>query len=128
MKLAALSLSSPPTLEGRPAAAPAIAELLALRDVEVVDVAPLGGVERAIVPRPSAELLRLPAPPTRALDGTALFRALGEAVERFDDTAQAPIRASRDAVRAEGRMIALLRGLHGLESNIRAEITRRARA
>lgn len=108
--------------------APAIAELIALRDLEVVDLAPLGGVETAPAARPHAELLRLPPPPRRAATGLALFTELGRAVERFDATVDRPIRAPREAVEAEGRMIALLRGIHGLESQIRSEVARRARA
>lgn len=132
MKLTALPLHVPLSRAEAPdvgsSGSPAIAELLALRDVEVVDVAPLGGVERAARARPSAELLRLPPPPVRSLGGQALFGELGRAVERFDATARQPVRAPREAVTAEARMIALVRGIHGLEAEIRGEISRRARA
>ncbi len=132
MKLTALALHTPAAdlhpVGVAPSSAPAIAELLALRDVEVVDVAPLGGVERAAQARPSAELLRLPPPPLRAATGQALFVELGRAVERFDEAGQRPARAPREAVAAEARMIALIRGIHGLEADIRGEIARRARA
>lgn len=111
-----------------PSSTPAIAELLALRDLEIVDVASLGGVERAPASRPHAELLRLPPPPLRAPSGAALYAELGRAVARFDATESVAVRAPREQVLAEGRMIALIRGLHGLEAQIRGEMARRARA
>ena len=115
-------------VELAPPSTPAIAELLALRDLEIVDVASLGGVERAPAARPHAELLRLPPPPIRASTGAALYAELGRAVARFDATESAAVRAPREQVLAEGRMIALVRGLHGLEAQIRSEMARLARA
>jgi len=107
---------------------PSIDELNALRDLEIVDVSPLSGMGRAVAPPASADHLRLPPPPRRAATGYALYVALGRALERFDHTFRLPVAASREAVAAEARMMTLLGGIHGIERDIRQEISRRTRA
>jgi hypothetical protein len=84
----------------------------------------LGGVDRS----PAPDHLRLPPPPIRAADGHALFTSLGRAVATFEAGAEQPIAADTAAVLAEARMMTLLRGIHGLEQEIRDRIARASRA
>ena len=107
------------------------AELLALREVDLVALPELCELPSAtsLAPAPTAaDHLRLPQPPGRAADGQALFWAMGRAVERFDQSQDRAVSAPAADVVAEAKMIGLLRGIFGLEQEIRAEISRRRRA
>jgi hypothetical protein len=69
---------------------------------------------------PITEDLRLPLPPVRAPSGEALFRALTSFVAKLDAN-------DRTAPAEQRRMTALLRGIHGLEVEIRSLIARSGR-
>jgi hypothetical protein len=110
--------------------APLDAEVL--RDVQRVDViqrgalAPLGGHDPlgALGAEHHPDRLRLPPPPVRAPDGHALFMHVGRAVARFQRTESQPVAASAEVVVREAKLMGLLRGIHDLETQIRAEISR----
>lgn len=107
------------------------AELLALREVDLVALPELAelSTSTSLAPVPTAaDHLRLPRPPARAADGQTLFLAMGRAVERFDQSQDRAVSAPASDVVAEAKMIGLLRGIFGLEQEIRGEISRRRRA
>lgn len=107
----------------------ALAELEALREVDFVAGAELISAEApALRSAGGADHLRLPPPPVRASEGYALFAAMGRTVERFEAHRAAPSAAGPDALIAEARMMALVRGLHGLEQEIRTQIARNQKA
>lgn len=106
------------------------AELQALREIDVVALPELLELApTSLEAKPAAaDRLRLPPPPVRAHEGQALFTSMGRAVECFDRTQKQPVSSPEAAVLAEAKMIGLIRGIHGLEQEIRQEIARRRRA
>jgi hypothetical protein len=111
----------------------AIGEIEALRELDLValpEALEIGAGGNLLSPAAfaSGDHLRLPVPPVRARDGLALFSALGQALDRFAACSDQPTSASEHAVLAEARMMALLRGIHGLEQEIRDQLARRKKA
>lgn len=117
-------LGSEPLALGRGSpASVAIAELRVLSDVD--DVLPPEALDASIAALDLSHgtgisELRLSAPPVRSPSGDALFRSL----TRFLDKVVA--RDGGDSIE-ERKMGALLKGIHGLELEIRAQMSRNAR-
>jgi hypothetical protein len=105
-----------------------LAEIQALRDVDqVLGPEALGDVRVFAPIAPSSDELRLPAPPIRAPDGQSLYAALGRAVACFVASASEAAPIDPNAAVDEARAMALLRGIHGLEQQIRARIAQSSR-
>jgi hypothetical protein len=97
----------------------AIDEIRALSDID--DLLPpeaFGDVPLDHFNAPSSDELRLPPPPVRAKTGDVLFRNLTQFVAKVD---------ADGASTEEKRMGALLKGIHGLELEIREMISRHGR-
>lgn len=108
----------------------AFAELSALQEADLAPIEALAlSLERSFLHQPqSADHLRLPPPPVRAASGYALFSAMGRAVACFEKSKAEVLPGERAALVAEARMMALLRGIHGLEQQIRDQMSRSQRA
>jgi hypothetical protein len=99
-----------------------IAELRALADIDDV-LAP----DELGEPTPALDFgaansadLRLPQPPLRAATGDALFRSLSSFVAKLETR-------ERSASKEELKMGAVLRGIHELETEIRALMSKSSR-
>ncbi|MCK6545413.1 hypothetical protein L6R52_06050 [Myxococcota bacterium] len=98
-------------------------ELRALADVDDVlrpEELDLPRSEAFLSTASTADARRLPPPPMRAPDGQTLYRT----VARFLDAPLSAIAAEPVALQKEAALRTLLRGIHGLEVEIRERISR----
>ncbi len=102
---------------------PGIAQLKALQQVDIA-LAPehidFEGRMRAnpFASSGSPDDLRLPPPPQPALDGPAMMQATSRAMAQFQSQSTKPVSMDREALLAEGRMMAVLGGIDRLKVEI----------
>jgi hypothetical protein len=105
---------------------PGIAQLKALQHVDVTLAPEHLDFEGRMRANPFGDTgrrpddLRLPPPPQPTLDGPAMMQATRRTLTQFQSQATKPVSVDADALRAEGRMMAVLGGIDRLKLEIQA--------